>query len=162
MAQFALTILASDNSADAATIYPNTLEVQSVRAATAGDIASFPSAVSAVTIRTIEQNTPRIRRYLSSSSVATVNAAIAAANAGVLGSGVSGQTTLVAGTKAITINGLTTSSLAVLQLVSPSGASSTVQYKAVCTANTLTITALVAAGTINTSDVSVINYAIVG
>ena len=69
-----------------------------------------------------------------------------------------GQTTLVSGTKAITISGLTTSSRAFVTLVSPSGASSTVQYQAVCTSNTLTIQANVAAGTINTSDSSTINY----
>jgi lysophospholipase L1-like esterase len=71
---------------------------------------------------------------------------------------VEGQTTLVAGTKAITISGLTTGGIATVTLVSPSGGSSTVQYQAVCTSNTLTIQANVAAGTINTSDVSVINY----
>lgn len=75
--------------------------------------------------------------------------------------GFTGQTTLVAGTKAITITGVTTSSRAFVQLVSPSGVTSTIQYQAVCTANTLTLQANVAAGTINTSDVSILNYFIV-
>lgn len=72
-----------------------------------------------------------------------------------------GQTTLVAGTKAITISGLTTSSRAIITLVTPSGASSTIQYQAVCTSNTLTIQANVAAGTINTSDGSTVNYLVI-
>lgn len=72
----------------------------------------------------------------------------------------SGSVALVAGTKAITIAGLTTSSLPFLQLKTPSSASSTIKYQAVCTTNTLTITALVAAGTINASDVSTIYYSV--
>lgn len=73
-----------------------------------------------------------------------------------------GQTTLVAGTKAITISGLTTSNIALVTLVSSLTGSSTVTYQAVCTTNTLTLRANVAAGTINTADVSILNYAIVG
>lgn len=69
-----------------------------------------------------------------------------------------GQTTLVTGTKAVNITGLTTGSIAFVTLVSPSGASSTIQYQAVCTSNTLTIQANVAAGTINTADGSTLNY----
>lgn len=71
-----------------------------------------------------------------------------------------GQTTLVAGTKAITIAGLLTTSKAFLQVVSPLTAGSTVDIQAVCTANTLTITALIAAKTINVADVSIVNYMI--
>jgi hypothetical protein len=70
-----------------------------------------------------------------------------------------GQTTLVAGTKVITIPGLLTGSLAFVQLVSTAHAN-TVERQAVCTANTLTITALVAAKTINASDVAVVNYVV--
>lgn len=69
-----------------------------------------------------------------------------------------GQTTLVSGTKAITINGLTTSSRAFVTLVTPSGTTLTTTYQAVCTANTLTIQANIAAGTINTADGSTLNY----
>lgn len=163
MAQFALTIVASDGVAASGTVYKNTNHVQTVEAATAGEIVQFPTAVSAITIRSDEQtNAFRMIRYLSSSSVASVNAAVAAAIAGVLGGGASGQVALVAGTKAITITGLTTTSKALVTLVAPSGASSTIQYQAVCTANTLTLQANVAAGTINASDVSTLNYAIVG
>lgn len=72
-----------------------------------------------------------------------------------------GQTTLVAGTKAITITGLTTSSRAIVTLVTPTGTTSTTSYQAVCTANTLTIQANIAAGTINTGDTSVLNYLII-
>lgn len=71
-----------------------------------------------------------------------------------------GQTTLVSGTKAITIAGLTTSSRAFVTMVSPSGGTLSLEYQAVCTANTLTIQANVAAGTINTADGSTLNYVV--
>ncbi len=73
----------------------------------------------------------------------------------------SGQTVLVTGTKAITISGLTTSSKAFVQLVAPTGASLTVDMQAVCTTNTLTITALIAAKSINTADGSTVNYFVI-
>lgn len=75
--------------------------------------------------------------------------------------GRTGQTALVAGTKAITVTGLTTSSRAFVQLVTPGGTSLTTSYQAVCTTNTITIQANIAAGTINTSDTSTLNYLIV-
>lgn len=72
-----------------------------------------------------------------------------------------GQTTLVSGTKAITINGLTTSSRAFVQLVAQGGTSTTVyNYIAVCTSNTLTITAITVAGATVTTDTSVLNYVV--
>lgn len=73
-----------------------------------------------------------------------------------------GQTTLVSGTKAITITGITTSSRAIITFVSTGGTVSTTwQYAGVCTANTLTITALTNAGTADTSDTSTLNYLII-
>ena len=72
-----------------------------------------------------------------------------------------GQTTLVAGTKTITITGLTTGGKVVLTRNSQGGAvATTVQYEGTCTTNTLTITAEVAAGTINVSDTSVLTYVV--
>lgn len=70
-----------------------------------------------------------------------------------------GQTTLVAGTLAIAAPGTLITSKAFVQLVSAAHAS-TVERAAVCTANTLTITALLAAKTINVADVAVVNYMI--
>jgi hypothetical protein len=72
-----------------------------------------------------------------------------------------GQVALVSGTKAVTITGITTSSRAFVQLVTPSGSTSTVETQAVCTSNTLTIQANIAAGTINASDNSTYNYFII-
>jgi len=72
-----------------------------------------------------------------------------------------GQTTLVTGTKAITISGLTTGSRAIVTMVTPSGTTLTTSYQGVCTANTLTIQANVAAGTINTADGSTLNYLVI-
>lgn len=73
-----------------------------------------------------------------------------------------GQTTLVAGTKAITITGLTTSSRAFPGFVSQGGTSTGVfQYAMVCTANTLTITAVTVAGVTVATDTSVINYFVI-
>lgn len=69
------------------------------------------------------------------------------------------QTTLISGTKAITISGLTTSSIAIVSVVSQGGTSTTTwKFAGVCTSNTLTITAITTTGTTNTSDTSVINY----
>lgn len=72
----------------------------------------------------------------------------------------SAQTTLVAGTKAVTIAGVTTSSQAQVTRVTATGTTLTVEYDAVCTAGIVTITATVAAGTINTADTSVINVVV--
>lgn len=72
-----------------------------------------------------------------------------------------GQTTLVSGTKAVTISGVTTSTRCFAQRVTASGTTLTVNYDCACTANTLTITADVAAGTINTADGSTLNYFII-
>lgn len=69
-----------------------------------------------------------------------------------------GQTTLAAGTKAVTVTGLGAGSFAYVQLVTPANAANTVERQAVCTANTLTITALLAAHTINNADTSTVNY----
>lgn len=73
----------------------------------------------------------------------------------------SGQTTLVSGTKALSISGITSSNHAFVTLVSASGTSLTTQYQAVCTTGTLTIQANVAAGTINVADGSTLNYQII-
>ncbi len=70
-----------------------------------------------------------------------------------------GQVVLVAGTKAITITGLTTSSRAFPGFVTQGGTSTGVfQYQMVCTANTLTITAVTVAGVAVTTDTSTVNY----
>lgn len=70
-----------------------------------------------------------------------------------------GQATLVLGTKAVTITGLTTSHRAFVQLVTIGGTIAA-QYMAVCTANTLTITAETASGITQTLDTSTLNYVI--
>lgn len=73
-----------------------------------------------------------------------------------------GQVALVSGTKAITISGATTSTRAIVTFVSVGGTVSTTwQYKAVCTANTLTITAIDNTGSTNTLDTSTLNYFII-
>lgn len=71
------------------------------------------------------------------------------------------QVALVAGTKAITINGIGTGSRAFVQLVTPNTTALTTSYQAVCTANTLTIQANVAAWTINVADISTLNYFVI-
>lgn len=72
-----------------------------------------------------------------------------------------GTAVLVAGTVAITITGLTIADEAFLQLTIPGGTTGT-QYKAVCTANTLTITSVaVATGVIVNTDTSTLNYLII-
>lgn len=69
---------------------------------------------------------------------------------------VSGQATLVAGTVAVTIPGLKTTSFAVVAPKTPGGTMGTT-YQAVCTANTLTITSL-SGGATQTLDTSVVQY----
>ena len=77
-------------------------------------------------------------------------------------SGRAGQTTLVAGTKAITVTGITTSSRAFVTLVAQGGTSTTVyQYQAVCTADTLTISAVSVVGALINTDTSILNYFII-
>lgn len=145
------------------TVNKNVRFIETYEAPTASEIAQFPTAAGVLLIRKNDQNaSTRTSRYLTSLTPTQILAAINAANSNVAGLGTSGQVALVAGTKAITIPGLTTSNLGFVQLVAPNTASLTIQYKAVCTANTLTITALVAAGTINAADISTVNYAILG
>ena len=89
------------------------------------------------------------------------NLTIAAGGKLNVGTTIAGQVVLVAGTLAITVAGVTTSSLAFVTLVTPNTGTLTVKFKAVCTANTVTITALIAAGTINIADISTVNYLVV-
>lgn len=73
-----------------------------------------------------------------------------------------GQTTLVAGTKAVSITGVTTSSRAYVTLVAQGGTSTTVyQYKAVCTSGTVTISAESISGVLVNTDTSTLNYLII-
>jgi hypothetical protein len=75
-----------------------------------------------------------------------------------------GQVALIAGTKAITITGLTTSSRGFVQLVSQGGTvTTTVGYEVVCTSNTLTISAVTSAGSnaLNNLDTSTLNYFVI-
>ncbi len=72
-----------------------------------------------------------------------------------------GNATLVAGTIAISITGVTTSSRAFVTRTVAANTALTTGITAVCTAGTLTITADVAAGTINTADTSSFNYFVI-
>lgn len=71
-----------------------------------------------------------------------------------------GGTVANAGVVALNIPGITTSSLAFANC-SLVQANLTVNYRAVCTADVLTITALIAAGTTATDSTSVVNYFVV-
>lgn len=125
---------------------------------------TFSGTYTGATARTIGLNLATANTW---TGLPTFNAGISVGLAQKIGivegtGGRSGQTTLVAGTKAITITGLTTSSRAILTFVSIGGTVSTTwQYAAVCTSNTLTITALTNANTTDTTDTSVLTYLIV-
>lgn len=68
------------------------------------------------------------------------------------------QTTLVAGTKALSVTGVTTGSHAYINAVSQGGTvSTTFEYAVVCTSGTVTITALTTGNVTNTLDTSVVN-----
>lgn len=71
-----------------------------------------------------------------------------------------GDITLTAGVGTVTISGLATTDRAFVQLTTPGGTLGT-HYKAVCTANTLTITAVDTAGSTVTSDTSTLTYHII-
>lgn len=77
--------------------------------------------------------------------------------AGAAGSTAKGQATLVNGTVVVSIPGLSASSIAVVSPSNPIGTMG-VNYKAVCTANTLTITSYVGGLTTQALDNSVLNY----
>ena len=91
----------------------------------------------------------------------TVTNKLVAGPSGSTGVFAAGQTTLAAGTKAIAIPGLTTASKGYITLVTPIAAAATVTYQAVCTSGTLTIQANIAAGTIDASNTSILNYLII-
>lgn len=141
----------------------NANRVYDVRAANSAEIAVASTAATAIIIQGLEYNQPYLLTYITAASTSAVLASIAAAQSGILGAAASGDATLVAGTVNVAIPGLTTSSKVVLTRHTAGGTvTSTVEYFYVVSAGQLTITAAVAAGTINTADTSVITYAIVG
>lgn len=79
------------------------------------------------------------------------------ASAGQAGSTTKGQATLVSGTIAVNIPGMTASSIVVASPQTPTGTVG-VGYKCVCTTNTLTITAYVTGLGTQVLDNSVLNY----
>lgn len=74
--------------------------------------------------------------------------------------GMSGRATLVAGTVAVSITGLTTNDDVYLNLLTPGGTMGT-RVTGVCTANTLTITAVGLTGSLVATDTSTYSYFIV-
>lgn len=131
--------------------------------ASAADITNFPTALSKIVVNYTNYNQAAIFTLLSATATATVIAAVAAAQSGTLGSGASGDATLVAGTVNVAIPSVTTATKVVLTRHTAGGTvTATIEYFYVVSAGQLTITAAVAAGTINTADTSVITYAIVG
>lgn len=163
MALFSITPVARNGVAYTGVKNLNTIDVLDVRAATTDEITNFSTALTAVVVRTITYNQPNTTTYLTATATATAIAAYNAAQAGILGSGASGDAVLVAGTVAVTIPGLSTASKAILtRHIANTTTLTTGGYQYAVTANTLTITACVAAGTINVADISTITYAIVG
>lgn len=98
-------------------------------------------------------STQRYDLYFTSTSACTVQAPNSTIS--ILAST---QTTLVAGTKALSITGVTTGSHAYINAVSQGGTvSTTFEYAVVCTSGTVTITALTTGNVTNTLDTSVVN-----
>lgn len=73
---------------------------------------------------------------------------------------ITGHTTLASGTVTITATGATSASSITANVIAPSGGASTVMLQGTCTTNSCTIQANVAAGTINSSDNSSVQYTI--
>lgn len=143
--------------AGAGTVYGiNSSLNESVLAATAAQIVTYPSALSQINRRYFSNSQQNTGTLIVTESVASV---ISGASSN--GSSASGQVALVAGTKAITIPGLTTANLGFVTVAVANTPGSTVVYQAVCTANTLTLQANIAAGTINVADISTLNYFVI-
>lgn len=151
-----LPLVGKDSSPVSGTVLKNSHYFDGVRSVSANEALLFPTANSAVEYIKHVGLEEKIVTYFSTSSVAAVTAAINSAVPGVVSSG---QTTLVAGTKAVTISGLTTTNKAIVSLVAQGGTSTGVyEYAGVCTANTLTITAVDVTGTKVATDTAVVNY----
>lgn len=151
-----LPLVGKDQTALSVTVLKNSHYFESVRTITANEAAMFTTANSAIEVKHRVGLEDKLTVYFSSSSVAAVTAAINSAVPGVVSSG---QTTLVAGTKAITISGLTTTNKAIVSLVAQGGTSTGVfEFAGVCTSGTLTITAVDVTGTKVATDTSVVNY----
>jgi hypothetical protein len=73
---FDLAIIASDGKADAQTVSIPTAKVARVRAATAGEIAKFPTAVTVVEVDEIRGKSAWKGIYISVTALATVKTAI--------------------------------------------------------------------------------------
>jgi hypothetical protein len=74
-----ITPIAIDNSANVIPRLLNTLDIRHVRAATAGDIASFPTAVTCIVFSEQAGNqSGRLRNMLTASSYATLKTALQA------------------------------------------------------------------------------------
>ena len=75
--------------------------------------------------------------------------------------GRAGQVALVAGTINVAIASVTVNSRAFVTRAISNTTAATVEYRAVCTAGNLAITADIAAGTINVADISTLNYIVI-
>lgn len=150
-----LPLVGEDGSPVSKTVVKNSSYFKDIRSLTAAELVDFPTGLSVIESQIYKGLQEGVHVYVSSSTVAAVQAAV---NSPVAGVASVGQVALVAGTLAITIPGLTTSNRGFVSLVASATGSSTVTYQAVCTANTLTLRANVAAGTINVADVSTVNY----
>lgn len=116
--------------------------------------ASIGSVVTKIKYKNQDNSQVLIQDYQVSNTVASIIAA-SGTGTGIVNSG---QTALVAGTIAINIPGLTTANKGFITRAISNTTTSTVEYRAVCTANTLTLTADLAAGTINVADISTLNW----
>lgn len=154
-----VTLVGVDSSVASGTEEINPRYIERIYPADANDIVKFSTALSVIKVRRLVNLQEVPVKVYSSSTVAAVKALVAAAAVGTIAKG---QTTLVAGTKAITIAGLVSTNDAFTGLVAQGGTSTGVyEYKAVCTTNTLTISAVDATGALVNTDTSVVNYFVV-
>lgn len=73
-----IQLVASDMSANTTVRTQNVTYIDHIRPANASEIAAFPTAVSAVIVRIIDQNSQRVRTLLTSTAVSALKTAIAA------------------------------------------------------------------------------------
>lgn len=151
-----LPLVGIDSKPVSITVVKNTNYIESIRSLVASEATAYPTANAVVEIKKLVALQEEVHKFFTSSTVSAVQSAVNSAIAGVV---TNGQVTLVAGTLAITVPGLTTANKGFTALAAQGGTSTAVyQYRAVCTANTLTITAVTVAGAAVTTDTSVVNY----
>lgn len=149
-----IPLVAVNGIETAVSVTKNSSYFEAVRALNTDELAKFPTGNAVIESRH-SGNGEQLQLIITTLSVSAIQSAINAAISGFIAKGAG---VLIGGTVAITVPGVTSSNLGFRTLAVPNTAALTLDYKVVCSANTVTITALLADRTINAADISTINY----